>query len=308
MVNPELVRRIEAKKARLDRLRPLPKEALAKLREEFLVRLAYNSNAIEGNTLTLGETRLVIEEGLTIGGKSLREHLEARNHIPALEAIEQEAKGKGRYTEAFINYLHGLVLKGISESYAGKYRDSNVRISGSDYHPPSFHLVPHLMREFVHELNERKQHEHPFQLAARAHFQLVHIHPFLDGNGRTARLLMNLILLRRGYPITIIQWADRKGYYRCLEQAHRGNFEPFEEFVARAVERSLDLYLEALEPGRKPEEELISLARAAKGSPYSAEYLGLLARKGVLEAVKIGRNWKTTRKAVKEYYARVQRA
>ncbi|MBI5697169.1 MAG: Fic family protein, partial [Thaumarchaeota archaeon] len=166
---------------------------------------------------------------------------------------------------------------------------------------PSFHEVPALMSNFVTELNEKAEKTNPISLAATAHFELVHVHPFIDGNGRTARLFMNLVLLKTGYPITIIQRADRKQYYRVLEQAHSGKTGPFENFVARAVERSLNLYLEALESGRKKDEELISLAKAAEGTPYSQEYLSLLARKGKLDAVKIGRNWKTSKKAVREY-------
>ncbi|MFH1106744.1 MAG: Fic family protein [Candidatus Micrarchaeota archaeon] len=298
--------RITEKKGRLDRLRPFSQAALARLRESILVSLAYNSNAIEGNSLTLQETKLVIEEGLTIGGKSLREHLEAVNHKPALAAIEAEAADAGKpFSEAFVCYLHSIVLKGISERYAGRYRDQNVRISGSAFKPPPFHEVPALMAGFVAEFNEKR--ENAVELAAWAHFQLVHIHPFMDGNGRTARLLMDLVLLKNGYPIAIIQRAGRKQYYRVLEQAHAGNPAPFYNFVARSVESSLDMYLEALEPGRGRDEEFVSLSDAARGTPYSAEYLGLLARKGSLDAVKFGRDWKTSKKALKEYAEKIGR-
>jgi len=306
MIEKHLLERIEEKKRKLDSCRPFPKESLARLRENVLVSLTYNSNAIEGNSLTLQETRLVLEEGITIGGKSLREHLEAINHKPALDVVEAEAKAKSKnISEAFVSYLHAIVLKGISENYAGKYRDTNIRITGSAFTPPSFHQVPSLMHNFITELNEKARKTHPVETAAWAHFKLVDVHPFVDGNGRTARLLMNLILLKHGYPITIIQKAERKQYYRVLEQAHAGNLTPFANFVARSVERSLNLYLEALEPNRSEDDEWISLAEATKHCKHSQEYLSLLARKGKLEAIKIGRNWKTTRKALKEYLRKV---
>lgn len=295
--------RIAEKKKRLDSLRPFPKEALQRLREYILTELTYNSNAIEGNTLTRQETRLVIEEGLTIGGKSLREHLEAINHPAALAAVEKEAREK-RISEAFVLYLHSLVLKGISDKYAGKYRDQDVRIGGSRFRPPAYREIPARMHAFISELNEDKGRLSPVELAALAHFRIVDIHPFLDGNGRVARLLMNLVLVKHGYPITIVQKAERNRYYAVLEKAHFGDLKPFMDFTARAVERSLNLYLEALEPRRLPEERFISLAEAARYCPYGQEYLSLLARTGRLDAAKIGRNWVTTRKAVREYAER----
>ena len=296
--------RILEKKKKLDSLRPFQKDALEKLREFLLVELTYNTNAIEGNTLSRQETRLVLEEGLTIGGKTLREHLEAVNHPAALNAVEKEVKEK-KVTEAFVLYLHSLVLKGITDKYAGGYRDQNVRISGSKYTPPQHYEVGALMKNFVHEINESKLP--PIQLAALAHFRTVDIHPFIDGNGRVARLLMNLVLLKHGFPMTIIQKAERKKYYDTLEKAHFGNLEPFVNFVARAVERSLDIYLDALERNRKPEEKFISLAEAAKHCAYSQEYLSLLARKGKLDATKFGRNWVTTKKAIETYSSKTGR-
>ncbi len=304
MIDVVLLRRIDDKKKRLDSLRPLPKEGLQRLREVMFVELTYNSNAIEGNTLTKQETKLVLEEGLTIGGKTMREHLEAINHIEAMGAIESELKGGG-LSEAFILYLHSLVLKNISENYSGKYRDYNVRISGSDFVPPEFLKVPSLMNNFVADYNEKIGKVHPVELAAFVHFKLVDIHPFADGNGRTARLLMNLVLLKHGFPITVIQRAERVQYYAVLEKAHFGSIVNFYNFVARAVERSLDIYLHAFEK-RGKDEELISLSAATKYCDYSQEYLSLLARKGILEATKVGRNWKTTKKAVLGYSAKVK--
>jgi len=304
LIESKLYEEIIRKKKRLDELRPLSNEALDSLRKAMLVDLAYNSDAIEGNTLTHGETKLVIEEGLTIGGKSLREHLEAINHVEALSAIENEARHKGLSEESIL-YIHSIVLKGIDKKYAGIYRDHNVRISGSSYVPPPFYDVPRLMQEFVEETKNKEKKTDPVELAAYVHFRLVDIHPFTDGNGRTARLLMNLMLFRSGYPISVILKSDRRRYYRTLDAAHNGDMKPFFNLVARAVDRSLTIYLQTLEKKRTP--EYISLEEATKYCNYSQEYLSLLARKGDLHAVKFGRNWMTTKDDVIAYVRRVKR-
>lgn len=145
---------------------------------------------------------------------------------------------------------------------------------------------------------------HPVALAALAHHRLVAIHPFIDGNGRTARLVMNLILMRAGYPPTVIQRINRRQYYRVLEQADAGKPAALVNFVGRAVERSLNLYLEASTLVITPpnhEDEWVSLREAAEGTPYSQEYLSLLARSGRIEAIKRGQIWFTTRKAIENY-------
>ena len=292
--------RITDKKRRLDRLRPLPKAALEKLRERFELEWTYNSNAIEGNTLTLRETMLVLKEGVTIGGKSVREHLEVTNHKAAIDFV-YGLLSKKQISENDVLGIHVLILDKIDPHNAGFYRKERVLISGSPYLPPTPKDVPRLMSEFAASFKrEPAGGLDSVEFAAAAHFGLVHIHPFIDGNGRLARLLMNLFLMRRGFPPAVILKADRPRYYSALDAAHRGNLAPFVELVARSVERSLDLYLEVLE---KPSEEtdLIPLSEAAKTTPYSQEYLGLLARKGRLEALKRGRNWVTTRKAINAY-------
>ncbi len=302
IVDPQIYRRIEEKKRELDSLRPLSPAALERLKNEFSIELAYHSNAIEGNTLTLRETKLVIEEGLTIRGKSLREHFEAINHHKAFELLESLLKRK-KLTESDILAIHAAVLAGSDESIAGHFRKINVRILGAIKSPPRFEKIPKLMAELVHSVNKNPEKLHPVEMAALTHHRLVEIHPFVDGNGRTARLLMNLLLLRQGYPITMILKVDRKRYYDGLRQADQLNLKPFADFIARNVERSLDLYLDAF-MGR---DEFISLSRAAKRSPYSQEYLSLLARKGRIEAIKLGRIWHIKRSVLQKYIRQQQK-
>ncbi|PIO01888.1 cell filamentation protein Fic [Candidatus Micrarchaeota archaeon CG09_land_8_20_14_0_10_60_16] len=304
MITEPLAGRILEKRRRLDALRPIPKAALEKLRERFELEWTYNSNAIEGNTLTLRETMLVLKEGVTIGGKSLREHLEVTNHKAAIDFV-YGLLGKKRVSERDVLEIHALILDRIDAPNAGFYRRERVRISGSEYTPPSPEKVPSLMREFAETF--KKEPEQPLaaiEFSAAAHFALVHIHPFVDGNGRTARLLTNLFLMRHGFPPAVILKTDRPRYYSALEAGHKGDAQPFVELVARSVERSLDLYLEVLEkPSQKT--DLVSLAEAAKLTPYSQEYLSLLARKGRLPALKRGRSWVTSGKDVEAYLASV---
>ena len=304
MIAEPLVQRIVGKRKRLDSLRPIPKASLERLRERFELEWTYNSNAIEGNTLTLRETMLVLREGLTIGGKSLREHLEVTNHKAAIDFVYKLLKKK-EVTEKDVLEIHALVLDRIDPQNAGFYRRERVRITGSEYSLPSPEKVPALMTEFASSFKkEPKEALASIEFSALAHFKLVDIHPFIDGNGRTARLLMNLFLMRHDFPPAVILKNDRPRYYASLEAGHKGNVQPFVELVARSVERSLDLYLEVLE---KPSEksDLISLAEAAKLTTYSQEYLSLLARKGRLPALKRRRAWVTTRKDVEEYLSSV---
>jgi len=306
MIPESVAERILEKKVRLDGLRPLPKLSLQKLRERFELEWTYNSNAIEGNSLTLRETMLVLKEGLTIGGKSLREHLEVTNHKAAIDFV-YSLQEKGTISEKDVLEIHALILDRIEPQNAGFYRRERIRISGSDYSPPSPEKVPKLMTEFAATFKAEPKDAIPaIEFSAFAHFKLVDIHPFIDGNGRTARLLMNLFLMRHGFPPAVILKSDRPRYYDSLDSAHKGNLGQFTELVARSVERSLDLYLEVLE---KPSEKtnLISLADAAKLTPYSQEYLSLLSRKGRLHALKRGKAWVTTRKDVEEYLASLKR-
>ena len=304
MLESRLLARLEQKKADLDSLRPLPAAAVQRLNEELTVEWIYNSNAIEGSTLSLRETQFILETGLTVGGKSLREHLEVINHREAIEYIENLVDRQERLTPFQVRQIHHLVLARIDDDNAGQYRTLPVRIAGSSYQPPEAWQVTQLMEEWERWLADASETLHSIEGAALAHHRLVAIHPFLDGNGRTARLVMNLLLMQAGYPPTIIFRANRRHYYRVLAQADGGNERPLVNFIGRAVERSLILYLEACTPTPQPlppEETWLPLREAAQGTPYSPDYLSLLARTGRLEAIKRGRLWYTTRQAIVVY-------
>ncbi len=246
-----LLAKIDAKRAELDRQRPLSAAEAARLREYLDVEWTYNSNAIEGSTLTRQETLVVLKHGLTVGGKPLVEHLEAINHHAAIGWVEQLAARLAPPGEADILALHRLVLRSIDDASAGVYRQGQVYIAGSAHVPPPSRAVPGRMAEFAAWLARTGEDQgvdqglHPVVRAAHTHFWLVDIHPFVDGNGRTARLLMNLLLLQSGYPIAIIRQEDRAAYYAALEAAHEGRLDPFLLLVAEAVECTLDIFLAA---------------------------------------------------------------
>lgn len=304
MLASRLLSRLQQKKAQLDALRPLPQASVGRLNEQLAVEWIYNSNAIEGNTLTLRETRFILETGLTIGGKMLREHFEVINHKRAIEYVESLLNDEVPLTPFHVRQIHYLVLEKIDDDNAGQYRNVSVRIAGATHTPPDSWEVIRLMNEWGDWLNGAALALHPIERAGQAHHRLAAIHPFIDGNGRTARLLMNLLLMRDGYPPTIIMKVNRRQYYRVLSQADRGHMPPLVNFVGRAVERSLTLYLEAcIRRPKAPsdDEKWLLLREAANDGPYSQEYLSLLARTGRLEAVKRGRKWYTTKRAIYEY-------
>jgi Fic family protein len=309
-----LATRIAEKKYRLDGLRPLPPATLARLSELMTVEWTYNSNAIEGNTLTLQETRLILETGLTIGGKSLREHFEVTNHREAIAYVEALATEADPISPFHVRAIHELVLARIDDAGAGAgagaYRTTPVRIAGAAFEPPDPWEVPVRMEAWGDWLTGPGEDLPPVDRAALAHHRLVAIHPFIDGNGRTARLVMNLVLMRAGYPPAVIQRGNRRQYYNVLARADRGQDGPLVDFVARAVERSLNIYLDAGTSVSAPpadEDTWIPLREATAGTSYSQEYLSLLARSGRLEAMKRGRVWCTTRRAVAAYRASLDR-
>jgi len=233
-------------KAAVKAKQPLDETQLTRLRDFFHTRYTYHSNKIEGNTLTLQETSLVVSKGITIAGKSVREHLEAVNHHEAVEYIESMVQSGGRITERLIKELHYLILKGIDKHWAGTYRNVEVRISGSEHVPPQHFDVPMEMEKMLAYYQENRVRIHPVLLAADMHLMLVGIHPFMDGNGRTSRLLMNLILMQGGYYIANIKGdlTDRLEYYQALEEAHvRGNTTPFRKLVASTVMQNMEEYL-----------------------------------------------------------------
>lgn len=297
MLKPKMYARILSKKKALDNLRPIPPQLVKKLWEQMQIEFTYNSNAIEGNTLTLRETQLVIQEGITIRGKSLREHLEARNHPDAVNYVEKLAQKQTTIKQDDILKVHALLMRGIDDQNAGKYRNGQVRVAGATFMPPPPSKIQSMIHELLQTLHQNPEELTPIELAAFFHHKLVYIHPFLDGNGRTARLLMNVILIRNGYPFTVLLKVDRPKYLRALSEADNGNLIPFANFTANCVERSLDLYLLAFEK----EAQILTLAEASKLTPYTQEYLSLLARKGSIGAFKLRRNWVTTKKALEEY-------
>ncbi|MFA5831516.1 MAG: Fic family protein [Candidatus Paceibacterota bacterium] len=308
-LDKKLQERIEVKKQELEKLRPLPVSSVKKLQEQFALEMAYNSNAIEGNTLTLKETFLVISEGITIKGKPLKDHLEAKDHYEALQYLYELIENEKRHTfsEMMVRNFQKLVVKETDPEWAGKYRTSNVVITGSDHTPPDASEVPMLMREAVEWIGKNKDKIHPIELAAILHHKITHIHPFFDGNGRTARLVMDIVLLQAGYPLVVILKNDRKKYYESLDKADKGDIAPFVRFVAQAVERSLNLYLKTLLPMKAHGEKFLSLKEISKQTPYSEKYLNLLARYGKIEAYKEKRNWLTSIEAIERYREKRER-
>jgi Fic family protein len=265
----------------------LPPGLVKNLEDWFRVELTYTSNAIEGNTLTRRETALVVEKGLTVGGKSLQEHLEASNHAYALDWIRDLAKRPDAApSENELLQLHSLILQGIDNSHAGRYRDVTVMISGSSVVLPNPFKVPALMEEFIQWLSTSND-LHPVELAAEAHYRLVTIHPFIDGNGRTARLLMNLILISHGYPPAIIRKRDRLAYIGSLEKAQLGGtLDDYLKIITKAVDRSLNIYLKAIK-GKdltSPEEhqELFKIGAIAKHAEETVPTIRYWTKEGLL--------------------------
>ncbi len=294
LIQEKLLSRINSKMQRLNSLRPLPADAVKRLHEELRLLHTYHSNAIEGNTLTLSETRLVLEEGITIGGKSLREHLEATNNAKAFDLMEDIAKKRKAIDHVIIQRIHEAVTAGILEE-AGKYRTKNVRITGATKAPPDWSKVVKLMDELIEKITKSKKN--PVETSAFLHHRFVEIHPFIDGNGRVARLLTNLYLIAQGYPPIVLKTEDRGKYYRFLREADAGNLAPFTNFIAKAVDESLTTYLSIF----GGTDELLPLKELAKETPYSQEYLSLRARQGVLDAVKIGKIWYSSKRAIEQY-------
>lgn len=245
-ISNDFFKSLDEKKKILGSKRPLPKETLKSLEENFKLEWTYNSNAIEGNTLTLKETKVVLE-GITIGGKTMREHLEAINHNEAIEFLEELINDNRELTEIDIKNIHAIVLKGIDDKNAGRYRTENVIISGASHIPPESIRVPELMEKLIYRYDEWKEKYHPIVVAALLHAEFVKIHPFIDGNGRTARLLMNFEVMKNGYPPIIIKTEQRHKYYDTLDEgAMTGNYTEFVKIVAEQAVEMIDLYLKVI--------------------------------------------------------------
>ncbi len=253
------LRLLDAVKAKLDAQRPFPAAVTKNLHENLVLNWTYHSNAIEGNTLSLKETKVVLE-GITIGGKTLREHFEVINHSEAIVLLEELVAENQPLHEWDIKLLHQLVLKNIDQENAGQYRQVNVLISGAEHKPIEAVRVQQFMQDFVLWYQNSAASLHPIERAALVHSHFVKIHPFIDGNGRTARLLMNLELLKAGYPAAVIQVEQRLDYYQALDAAHcNDEFEPLIQLTANSVLESFKTYFWALGMSEQVDELLKEL-------------------------------------------------
>ena len=238
---------IDRLKLLLDRQRPMPPAVVANLRESLVLNWTYHSNAIEGNSLSLRETKVVLE-GITIGGKTLREHLEAINHREAIGLVEKAVAQGEPTTEQLIKSIHHLVLRAISDADAGVYRQVQVGIGGATHRPPSPTQVPAAMQALAAWCGSEAASLHPVERAARLHADFVKIHPFVDGNGRTSRLLMNLELMKSGFPPAVLPVERRLDYYDALDLAcAQGDYQPFIALVEDVARDAFAPYWHALE-------------------------------------------------------------
>ncbi len=294
MANKINYKKLTEKKKILDKRRPFDAALVKNLEEWFKIELTYTSNAIEGNTLSRAETALVVEKGLTIGGKTITEHLEATNHAAALDFVKEQIKRKpSDLRERDILKVHEIILDKIDRENAGIYRRVAVRIAGSAVVMPNPRKVQTLMDEFLSWLeNETKMHA--VELAAEAHYRFGTIHPFTDGNGRTARLLMNMILMMHGYPPAIIRKNDRLNYIKSLEKPQLVNGEgdsksDYFKLIAAAVDRSLNIYLKAIdgEVEKVDSEKLLKIGELAKATNQTVPTIRHWTKEGLLQVAEV---------------------
>jgi Fic family protein len=241
-----ILNQMDEMKRNLDAKRPFPPHTLKSIREHLIVEWTYHSNAIEGNTLTLSETKVVLE-GITVGGKTLREHLEVINHREAFFYLEDRVQKTEDLTEWHMKNLHGILLKGVTPDHAGTYRKENVLISGVTHIHPDFLLVSEQMKELLKWYHGEAQRLHPVERSAILHSLFVKIHPFMDGNGRTARLLLNLELMKNGYIPTVIPKEKRARYYNSLDLSPiEENYTEFILLIAELVKDTFEFYLKLI--------------------------------------------------------------
>jgi Fic family protein len=240
------IKEVDELQKEINRYRPLPHHALKQLKEYYRIGLTYSSNALEGNSLTETETKIVLEEGITIGGKPLKDHYEAIGHSEAYDYLLRLSK-KRIITEEDILELHKLFYYRIDRKNAGGYRKVPVIIAGVDVKFPPPSKIKPLMQEFIKKIPLLSEKHHPVEFSALLHLRLVNIHPFIDGNGRTARLLMNLVLLQAGYVITVIPPVLRRQYLDSLKAGNRGDIKPFIDLIIAMVHESQKDYLRILQ-------------------------------------------------------------
>lgn len=233
-------------KQEIDQHRPLKGQALKQLREYFRIGLTWTSNALEGNSLTETETKVVIEDGITFGGKPLRDHYEAIGHAEAFDHLQTLVK-RPVIAEKDILALHRLFYYRIDSANSGRYRKQNVIVTGTATVFPAPSELKGRMAAFVAEMPRLKAEKHPIEFAAMLHNRLVSIHPFTDGNGRAARLLMNLALLQAGYPVTIIPPVLRANYLTTIRLGDTGDYQPFLLLLSNMVWEAQRDYLRLLQ-------------------------------------------------------------
>lgn len=254
----------EALKNILDTYRPLPRSTAESLEASLMMRYNQESNAIEGNKLTLVETKVLLEHGVTSNGKSFRDHLDIINHQEAIYYLMDLVKEKSPLTQRTILEFNALILKGTPEEkhgQAGRLRNTSVFISGSSHVPPQPYLVAPLMEQLLTRYQDNLDRGllSPIENIARLHADFVGIHPFIDGNGRTGRLVMNMELMKAGYPVAIIESANKQYYYQALQAADKQDYKPIIQLIDETLEKQLTDILNVIDPewDRKPPEMVV---------------------------------------------------
>ncbi len=290
-------KRLSQKKKKLDEYRPLESFTVQRLHADLRLLATYHSNALEGNTLSLHETQMVLEYGITIDGHPLREYLEATNHAEAFDVLPTLVDQP--ITVETIQRLHRLVMDKI-DPHAGVLRTVQVYVRGAPFTPPPAKDVALYIEQWVQWFtSDAALRYDPVTRAAVAHHEFEAVHPYSDGNGRVGRLLLNLILIQEGYPPALVLREWRPRYIQTLQQAHLGDYTPLVNLVGLAVERALDLYLEACVESTT---HLFPLNQLAPVFNTSVDYLGQLARTGKFEAKKRGQHWYASKDAIHRYF------
>jgi len=225
--------KIASLKSSLDSHRPFSDHVVKQLKDYYRIGLTYTSNAIEGNTLTESETKVVIEDGLTIGGKSLREHYEVLGHAKAYDHTYSLLDRA--ITEEDVLFLHKLFFEQIDSENAGRYRQRNLIITGTDYLPPDYHEVPELMKKYIQNLNGVNGDKHPLEMASDLHAEFEAIHPFIDGNGRIGRLLLSILTMKKGYCPVIIPPIRRAEYITAMRKSNKGDLITLRIFILSVI-------------------------------------------------------------------------